>query len=149
MREMNFKAHRLMLPNKKFPIVRTLCLAILLCIAATSCRDAETIWSAESASPDGRWIAVAHTERYGGPGTAGIQSAVLLRQVKGQQDAVQVLLLSQDAASVDLKLNWLAPSHLEITYSKPASIDFQAIRCGGVVISVRDLSSGGDASVPR
>ena len=147
MPQMNFNAHRSVSPVKKFPIVRILCLAILLCTAATSCRDAEMIWSAESASPDGRWIAVAHTERYGGPGTAGVQSTVLLRQAKGQEDAIQVLLLSQDAESVDLKLNWLTPSHLEITYGKPASIDFQAIKCGGVVISVRDLSSIGNASM--
>jgi len=67
---------------------------------------------------------------------------VTLRQVKGKQDKIEVLQLSQDATQVDLKLNWLSPTHLEITYRQPASVDFQAIKCGGIDISVRDLSSG-------
>lgn len=126
------------------PAIRmAICLAsVLLCALISGCRDAETIWSTESRSPDGRWVAAAHTDQYGGPGAAGIQSTVSLRQVKGRQDKIEVLQLSQDATSVDLKLNWLTPSHLEVTYKQPASIDFQAIKCGGIDVSVRDLSSG-------
>jgi len=115
---------------------------ILLCILACGCRDSDTIWSAESPSPDGRWIATARTQQYGGPGTAGIQSFVSLRQLGGRQDSVVVLQLTQDTATIDLRLNWLDPLHLEITYSQPASVDFQAITCGGVGISVRNLSGG-------
>ena len=40
-------------------------------------------------------------------------------------------------------MNWLTPSHLEVTYKQPAEIDFQAIKCGGVEISVQDVSNGG------
>ena len=114
---------------------------VLLCSLASGCKDAATIWSTESNSPDGRWVATAHTDQYGGPGTAGILSTVSLRQVKGRQDKVEVLQLSQDATSVDLKLSWLTPTHLEITYKQPASVDFQAIKCGGIDISVRDLTT--------
>jgi hypothetical protein len=116
-------------------------MAVSLCALVSGCKDAATIWSTESGSPDGRWVASAHTDQYGGPGTAGILSTVTLRQVKGRQDKIEVLQLSQNATSVDLKLNWLTPSHLEITYKQPASVDFQAIKCGGIDISIRDLSS--------
>ena len=116
--------------------------AVLLCSLVSGCKDAATIWSTESNSPDGRWVASAHTDQYGGPGTAGILSTVTLRQVKGRQDKIEVLQLSQDATGVDLKLNWLTPTHLEITYKQPASVDFQAIKCGGIDISIRDTSAG-------
>ena len=64
-----------------------------------------------------------------------------LRQVQGRQDKIEILQLLQDVASVDLKLNWLSPSHLEITYRQPASVDFEATKCGGIEISVRNLPS--------
>lgn len=114
---------------------------VLLFSLVAGCKDMATIWSTESNSPDGRWVAAAHTDQYGGPGTAGILSTVTLRQVKARQDNIEVLQLSQDATGVDIKLNWLTPTHLEITYKQPASVDFQAIKCGGIDISVRDLSS--------
>ncbi|MBZ5646209.1 MAG: hypothetical protein LAN37_03175 [Acidobacteriia bacterium] len=47
----------------------------------------------------------------------------------------------QDAKSIDLKMNWPTSSRLEVTYKQPAVIDFQAIKCGGVDISVQDVSS--------
>ena len=116
--------------------------AALLCTLVSGCKDAATIWSTESNSPDGRWVAAAHTDQYGGPGTAGILSTVTLRQVKGRQDKIEVLQLSKDATGVDMKLNWLTPTHLEITYKQPASVHFQAIKCGGIDISIRDTSAG-------
>jgi hypothetical protein len=73
-------------------------------------------------------------------------STVTLRQVEGRQDKIEILQLSQNATGVDLKLNWLTPTHLEITYKQPASIDFQAIKCGGIEISVRDTSAEGGQS---
>ena len=118
-----------------------------LCTLVSGCRDVATIWSTDSSSPDGRWVASAHTDQYGGPGTAGILSTVTLRQVKGKQDKIEVLQLSQDATQVDLKLNWLSPTHLEITYKQPASVDFQAIKCGGIDISIRDTSAGAVSSL--
>lgn len=120
---------------------RVLCF-LFLCALVSGCKDVATIWSTESSSPDGRWVASAHTDQYSGPGTAGILSTVTLRQVKGRQDKIEVLQLSQDSTQVDLKLNWLSPTHLEITYKQPASVDFQAIKCGGIDISIRDTSAG-------
>jgi hypothetical protein len=116
--------------------------AILLCCLVSGCKDAATIWSTESNSPDGRWVATAQTDQYGGPGTAGLQSTVSLSQGKGRQDKIEILQLSQNATMVDLKLSWLTPTHLEITYKQPASVDFQAVKCSGIDISVRDISNG-------
>jgi hypothetical protein len=113
---------------------------VVLCSFVFGCRDVETIWSTESPSPDGQWAALARTDQYGGPGTAGLQSFVYLKSTKGPKDHMLILMLSsQEATSIKLELNWLTPSHLEIVYREPASIDFEAIRCGGIIISVRDL----------
>ncbi len=38
-------------------------------------------------------------------------------------------------------MNWLTPTHLELTYKGQRTIDFQAVKCAGVDVSVRDLSS--------
>lgn len=113
---------------------------LLSCCLVSGCKDAATIWSTESSSADGRWVAVAHTDQYGGPGTAAIMTTVSLNQVKGRQDKIEILQLSQNSTNVDLKLSWLTPTHLEITYKQPASVDFQVIKCGGIDISVRDIS---------
>jgi len=44
-------------------------------------------------------------------------------------------------------MQWLTPTHLEITYkAKAQAIDFQAVKFAGVDISVRDVS--GEAAKP-
>ena len=116
-------------------------MALILCGLASGCRDVATIWSAESRSPDGLWVAVARTDQYGGPGTAGILSTVFLKPTTGRQEKIEVLQLSQNVTTIDLTLNWLTPSLLEIAYKQPASVDFQAIKCGGIDITLNDASS--------
>ena len=121
--------------------------ALLVCLFFASCRDVGTIWSTESHSPDGQWIANAKTDQYGGPGTAGLQSTVSLKRVKGPKDHMMVLLLSsQDVTSIQPKLNWISSSHLEIAYKQPASIEFQAIKCAGIEITVRTLPDDSNTS---
>lgn len=120
-----------------------LLLTITVCTLLTNCKNGgTTIWSSEARSPDGRWLAMAHTDQYSGPGNALLQTTVFLKHTKGPTDPIEVLLFTQDAESIDLKMNWLTSSHLEVTYKQSAEIDFQAIKCGGVDISVRDLSNG-------
>ena len=110
---------------------------IALCTLVFGCRDVATIWSTNSVSPDGQWVASARTDQYGGPGTAGILSTVTLKPVKGKQGEIEILQLSQETPSINLKLIWLTPTYLEVTYKQPASINFQAIKCGGIDILVR------------
>jgi hypothetical protein len=116
---------------------------LCLCILVSGCKnDVTTISSKESRSPDGLWLAIDRTDQYGGPGTAGVITTVSLKPVDGPKSSIEVLQLSQNDASVDLKMNWLTSSHLEVTYTNPVSIDFLAIRCAGIDISARNLSNG-------
>ena len=46
-------------------------------------RDVPTIWKAELKSPDGAWIAIAHTEQDGGFGSAYIGTDVDLKSTNG------------------------------------------------------------------
>ena len=120
-----------------------LVLTVSMCALLFACSNAVTIWSTESSSPDGQWRAIARTDQYSGPGNAALLTTVYLKAIKGRKDEIEVLLLMQNAKSIDLKMNWLTPAHLEVTYRQPAVIDFQAIKCGGVDISVQDVSNGG------
>ena len=48
---------------------------------------------------------------------------------------------------MNLNMKWLTPTHLEVTYgasAKPGdhvNLDFQVVKCGGIDISVREVSS--------
>lgn len=118
-------------------------LVICLCIFVPGCKsDVATISSKESRSPDGLWLAIARTDQHGGPGTAGVITTVTLKPVDGTKVPIEVLQLSQNSAFVDLKMNWPTSSHLEVTLTKPVSIDFLAIKCAGIDISARNLSNG-------
>jgi hypothetical protein len=39
-----------------------------------------------------------------------------------------------------VEMNWLTPTHLELTFKGNQSIVFQAVKWGGIEISIRDLS---------
>jgi hypothetical protein len=119
-----------------------LVLVISACALLFGCSNAVTIWSTESRSPDGQWRAIARTDQYSGPGNAALLTTVYLKAAKGRKDETQVLLLMQNERSIGLKMNWSSPSHLEVTYKQPAEVEFQAIKCAGIDISVHDLSSG-------
>lgn len=114
---------------------------VALCVVAGGCgQDMATIWSTESRSPDGGWVAKAHTDQYGGPGTAAVISTVSLQRTAGRQDEIEVLELWQDSYPITLALEWLTPTHLHIAYRGRATIDFQAIKAAGIDISVNDTT---------
>jgi hypothetical protein len=125
-----------------------LLLAISVCGLLSGCKDVATIWSAESRSPDGQWIAIARTDQYGGPGNAGIYTFVTLKRTKGPKTPIDILTFSQETKSIDLKMIWLTSSHLEVSYGQNATLDSQTIKYGGIDISVRDLS-GETSNIPR
>jgi hypothetical protein len=114
-----------------------------VCVLLSACRDnPTTTWSAEAPSPDGRWIASARTDQYSGPGNAGLYTTVELRRTNGPKNPMEILVLDQqETGEITLKMNWLTSSHLELAYTKHPSLDFQAVKCAGIDISVRDLSS--------
>jgi hypothetical protein len=43
--------------------------------------------------------------------------------------------------TINLRMKWLTPSHLEVTYSGHPDLYFQAVKVWGIDISVRDVSS--------
>jgi len=117
-----------------------------VCVLGSGCRDVATIWSAEATSPDGSWLATARTDQYGGPGTAAVLTTVYLKWAKGAQRPIQILGFSFHSAyasrTARVQMKWLTPSHLEVAYNgNDANLDFQVVKCGGVDISVRDVSS--------
>ena len=119
-----------------------LLIIIGLCALVFGCRDSAIIWSAESRSPDGHLLASARTEQFGGPGTAYVATTVYLKQIS--QPPVEILEFANDSAFpsgiTEVDMNWVNPTHLEVTYKGHATIDFQAVKCAGVDISLRDLS---------
>jgi hypothetical protein len=112
---------------------------------ATSCNDVQIVSSADSRSPDGRWLATSRTEQHGGPGTAGIQTVVFLKQANDPRPPTQILLFDHDPESqvvnIGVKMKWLTPSHLDVTYIGPAALDFEVVRYSNVEISVESRSA--------
>jgi hypothetical protein len=123
-----------------------LLLSISMCFFISGCKDVQTIWSTETRSPDGQWIAIASTDQYSGPGNAGIYTTVSLKRTMGPKSPIQILAFTQNSKSIGLKMNWMDPKHLGVTYDHEAILDFQAIKCAGIDISVRDVS--GEAAKP-
>ena len=119
-------------------------LIIVACALAYRCTGGTTIWSAESKSPDGLYVASARTDQWAGPGTAYVSTSVYLKQSNSSQPPVEVLALSDDSAYpagiTSVEMSWLTPSHLDIKYKGHATIDFQAAIFQRVVISVQDTS---------
>jgi hypothetical protein len=118
-------------------------LAIFL--MGTGCGASEKTWSTESQSPDGRWLAMAQTVQAGGFGTSTTTTDVSLKWTKGSDRPETILVFVHDPSSVPdsihLSMNWVAPSHLEVTFDGHPRINFQVVKYGDVEISLRDLSS--------
>jgi hypothetical protein len=133
--------------------------ALLVTIAACGvefgCRRDTTIWKAEVRSPDGLWVATARTEQNGGFGTASLETIVSLRGTNSANPPIDVLQFACDGpaaqpyvlsdanagGTINLKMNWVTSSHLEVTYDGHANLHFQVVRIGDVQISARDVSN--------
>ena len=87
----------------------------------------------------------ARTEQFGGLGTAGVFTAVYLKQ--SGQSPVMILSLSNESAYplgiTAVNMTWITPSHLSITYKGHATINFQAVKCAGVEITVEKVEAIG------
>lgn len=102
-------------------------------------------WTATSESPDGKYIATATVFQPGGFGTAGPSNTdVSLKLMSDSHNSMEVLGFSdeiEEATGVNVKMNWITPNHLELTFKGPKSIYFQAVKYFNVDITVRDLSN--------
>ena len=139
--------------SHRSPVLKaTLLITVAVCFLLSGCKGegSETIWSAEARSPDGSRVASARTVANSGFGTGYIWTAVYLNSTKGSQPPTAILQLSdtfeRPSEEISVEMKWLTATHLELTYKGHRTLDFQAVKCFGVDISVRDLSS--DATNP-
>jgi len=120
-----------------------------VCAFLIGCGGSETIWSAQSPSPDGSKLATARTIANSGFGTGYIWTAVYLGGTK-QKEPIEILELVDEfempSDEISVEMKWLTPTHLELTYRGHRTRYFQAIKWAGVDISVRDLSTKTDTS---
>ncbi|MBU6509706.1 MAG: hypothetical protein KGQ73_05935 [Gammaproteobacteria bacterium] len=123
-------------------------LFLVLCIfSASGCQQPVTTWSAEVRSPDGLWLAVAQSRQWSGPGTAYDATIVSLKPLKGRQSPMEILDFSHQYATMNLEMNWITATHLNIVYgpsSRPGdqvSVTFQVARYAGIEISIEPLAS--------
>jgi hypothetical protein len=139
-------------------------LLMLLCLSVNGChRDVPTIWHSELKSPDGAWVAIAHTEQDGGFGSAYIGTSVDLERTNGTVNRgkpfnvlnfdclgpaphAYVLDNANAGGTIDLHMRWLTPSNLEVTYNGKATVNLQVARFAGVNVSLRDWSQESSAS---
>jgi hypothetical protein len=128
---------------------------VLMCVTLWACGEGRTIWSATSQSPDGYWLAVANTVQYTGPGNNTVETIVEIRRSTGfLKRSQRVLGFLGDGASMDLKMTWVSPSHLEVVYKdvpetnvyEDEKLYYQVIKTSGIDITVRKLSSRSSSS---
>jgi hypothetical protein len=85
-------------------------------------------------------VATAETFANGGfvaPGPS--TTLVYLNQTTGSQKPILIFAFSEGAPeSMQVKMVWLSPAHLELAYEGQRTIDFQAVKYAGVDISVRN-----------
>lgn len=126
------------------PVLTVMLLLIAGAFALVSGCRTKPGWTAEAQSPDGKMIATARTFENGGFGTDFTATTVDLNFTKGKQSPMEILAFSNGPAGPDgmkVGMNWLSPTHLELTYKGARPIDFQAVRYYGVDITVRDVAS--------
>lgn len=115
------------------------------CLFMSGCGSSETVWSTESRSPDGKVIATARTavRNKGLSIISGTDTNVYLKWAKGSRGETPILELADatnDPVDTHVEMNWLTPTHLELTFKGNQSIVFQAVKWVGIEISIRDLS---------
>lgn len=122
-----------------------LSLVILGFLITFGCGSSRSIWDAESRSPDGKVTATARTivTNQGLFIISGTYTEVDLHWAATSRNAVSILELAdatEDSADTHVEMNWLTPTHLELTIRGNQSITFQAVKWNGIDISVQDFS---------
>jgi hypothetical protein len=131
-------------------------IALGACLLEIGCA-APTVWHAEFPSPDGHWIAIAETVQNGGFGTASIDTTVSLKLTHSSNASMMVLAfacmgpvprpytldnVANAGGTINLQINWLTQSHLDVTYSGHPDVYLQTVKLWGAHISLRNLSDG-------
>lgn len=134
-------------PSARRKAILFIIIIIGACVLGSGCKGAsETIWSAETPSPDGSRLASARTVANSGFGTGYIWTAVYLNSAKSSQPPTAILQFTdtfeRPSDEISVEMEWLTPTHLEVAYKGHRTLDFRAVKWNGVDISVRDLSRG-------
>jgi hypothetical protein len=90
-------------------------------------------------------IATAYTVVPSGIGTGDFGTRVYLNWATGRQPKTIILAFAEgpdEPGGMNVGMTWLAPTHLELTYRGYRNLDFQAVKCHGIDISVRQLPGG-------
>jgi hypothetical protein len=112
----------------------------LALLTTCGCKETPaTDWSEQAVSPDGSWTARASNQRGGGMGGAYNDATVRLKRKTGPSDEITILSFSNESQVADLKMEWVDSTHLTVSYPSYATIDFQAIKCAGINISVVEV----------
>jgi hypothetical protein len=115
------------------------------CLLITSCKNTERTWSAQTKSPDGRYVVTAETLRPGGWGTgAPAQTTVDLNYTSGHQSSSEILTFvdgSDEPDGMNVTIKWLSPTQLELSYKGHPTIEFQAVKCRGIDVSTREADT--------
>ncbi len=69
-------------------------------------------------------------------GAAYNEATVHLERTRGPNAEITILSFSNEAQVADLKMDWISPTHLNVTYPSYAALDFQAVERAGIDISV-------------
>jgi len=129
--------------------------SLVLGFAGCTNKDDHAVWKESLPSPDLAWVATATTIQNGGFGSGAIGTMVYLSRARSANDTTEVLAFSCDGpiprpyvldnvanrgGSIDLKMKWVTPTHLDVTFSGHPDLYFQAVKFAGIEISVRDIS---------
>jgi hypothetical protein len=89
-------------------------------------------------------VASARTIANSGFGTGYIWTTVYMNGAKSSAPPIEILELTDEFEKPDdeirVDMEWLTPTHLELTFKGHRTLYFQAIKWADVDISLRDLS---------
>jgi hypothetical protein len=92
------------------------------CFGVWACKGTQIVWSAEAASPDGKFVANARTSANSGFGIDGIPATfVYLNWAAGSQKPMEIMEFANESDPSNVgkvAIKWLSPRHLEIAYDK-------------------------------
>jgi hypothetical protein len=118
-------------------------LAFIAADLFSGCHTSDRTWSQELRSPDGQHVVIGRSDVYGGFGTDASQTTVDLNWTTGSQNPVNILVIPDAPADGKqrslIKMKWLSPTSLEITYNGHEPPLFQALRCYGVDITLQTV----------
>ena len=111
----------------------------------SGCLSPQRTLLGESRSPDGGIVARVYRNEPSGIGTGDANTVVVLNSTTGNQSPMVVLAFDDglDSPQSDkrVEIKWVPPSRLELTYTGPRHIGFQAVKWRNVDILVRERSS--------